>query len=467
MTLANSIIYGNESNVISQLQAGADVNEVDEYGFRPLIEAAIVNKTNIADILIRHGAIVDEIDSTGRTALHWAAENNNLELCSLLISKGADVNHYTRASQPVLINPILRNQSKLKRLLYQNKADLNFALDYINAKLLGHRFELRGEVDIVDHKGKFIELDFEGFFLEFTIGIILQSLERYRNNFGARHLRKYFNYVRYLIDAFNIASQLIKYQQYLIKVEEHKSQIDELLSFPLLILPVAHQGHAITFIKFDEDTWAKCDRGENSLREGSVNIYRVHNRLNLTKQFLRDLIYVRQPKEFIKKGYKKILHTTLIRHFPMSAQITGNCSWSNVEAAIPVIIFLLMTTDKQFNSSPENIRTTIDEALHFYHEWCEWDKDRALHDCIVSFESSSPARKASKAAILGAVLFQCCQEKQPKDVLRAEKILKILTLKPYRYVLDSYIEIHYRRSKTLAGENLIRLLDTCGINWYS
>jgi hypothetical protein len=466
MSLANSIIYGTEATVLSHLQSGADVNELDEYGFRPLIEAAIVNKTPIAELLIRHGALVDDVDSTGRTALHWAVENNNVDFCALLLSHGANPNHYTRASQPILINPILRNQSKLKNLLYQHHADLNFSLDYINAKLLGHRFELRGEVDIVEPKGKFIELDFEGFFLEFTIGIILHSLVRYRNNFGARHLRKYFNYVKYLIDAFTTASLLIKYQQYLTKIEDHQQQIDDLLSQPLLILPVAHHGHAITFIKFGETLWTKCDRGENSLSEGSVNIYRVNNRLNLTKKFLKDLIYVRQPKEFIKTGYKKILQTTVVRRFPMSSQITGNCSWSNVEAAIPVLIFLMMTQDKKFKSSPENIRAAMDESLLFYHEWCEWDKDRALHECIESFENCSAARKASKASILGAVLFQCCHENQPKDIIRAEKILKILTQKPYRYVLDSYIEIHYRRSKTLAGINLIRLLDTCGISWY-
>lgn len=466
MSLANSIIYGTESTVLAQLQSGADVNEVDEYGFRPLIEAAIVNKTEIAALLLQQGARVDEEDSTGRTALHWAVENNNIELCTLLLSHGANINHYTRSGQPVLVMPLLRNQIGLKNLLYDHHIDLNFTLDYINTKLLGHRFELRGEVDIVEPKGKFIACDFEGFFLEFTINIILQSLERYRKNFGARHLRKYFHYVNDLINAFTLAAKLIKYQQYLVNVEKYANDINTLLSEELLILPVAHHGHAITYIKYGKDIIAKCDRGENSLTEGSVNIYQVHHQLNFNQHFLKKLIYERQPKEFILTGYKKYLHTTVLQHFPLPSQITGNCSWSNVEAAIPVILFLLITRDKKFNSSPETIREAIHNALYFYREWCEWDKDRALHECIQSFYESSPKRKASKAAILGAILIQCCRENNPKELQRAEKILPILTEKNYRYILDSYIDIYYRRTKTLPGQNLIRLLEACGVSWY-
>ena len=36
--------------------------------------------------------------------------------------------------------------------------------DFVNAKLLGHRFELAGRVDIVDHKNTFLELEFEKYF---------------------------------------------------------------------------------------------------------------------------------------------------------------------------------------------------------------------------------------------------------------------------------------------------------------
>lgn len=463
MSLANTIIYGEVEHVRQALQQGADPNEIDEYGYRPLVEAGIANKTDIAQLLLQHGAQVDQEDSTGRTALHWAVENNNAKLCDVLLSHGANPNHYTRSSQCVLVTPILRNATQVKNVLYSYGADLNFALDYINTKLLGHRFELMGAADIVNPKGKFLEVDFEGFFLEFTVSIILQSLSRYRNNFAARGMRRYFKFVRILIQAFDVAAELIRYQQYLTNLDRHSDRIEELLSQELLIIPVAHRGHAITFVSYG-DILIKCDRGENSLKEGSICVYQVGNRAALTPDFLKALMYQKQAPEFIQTGYKHVLDLSLLIRLPLPSQITGNCSWSNVEAAIPAILFVLMC--QETDNRPENLRANMDDALLFYQQWQAWDEDRALYECLKSFEEASLARKASKASVLGAVLFQCCHHYKQKDIERAEKILPVLLQPEYRYILESYLEIYWRRTKTLPGQNLVHLLDNCGVHWY-
>src|SRR6185312_11679945 len=172
MSLAHEIIYGTPAGVSQRIEYGADVNEMDPYGFTPLIEAAIVNSVEIAEILINNGAEIDGPDVTGRTALHWAADNNNVPLCKLLLEHEANPNTYSRGGQSVLVYPLLRKQQTLKKLLYQYGASLNFAQDYINTKLLGHRFHLVGQVDIVDNTDRFIELNLEGFFLECTISIV-------------------------------------------------------------------------------------------------------------------------------------------------------------------------------------------------------------------------------------------------------------------------------------------------------
>lgn len=459
MSLANAIIYGDKNTVEEMLQNGADVDEVDEYGFRPLIEAAITNKNDIAELLLTYGADVKEKDATGRSALHWSIENNNLALSRLLLERGADANSYTLASQPVLTYPVLRNQNPLKNLLYTHGADLSFAQDYINTKLLGHRFELIGQVDIVNHKGEFIELDFEGFFLEFTLSIISFSLQRYRNHFAAKKMRRYFNYLKRINDSFSTAAKLIRYQHYTINHKEYSQQIEALLENEPLIIPVAHRGHAITFIKYG-NLLVKCDRGENSKSEGSINIYRIHRRVDYF-ELAKQLMYVRQEKSFIDEGFKKLLQLEHLWLLPLSSQITGNCSWANVEAAIPSILFLLLADEMHFEK--DKIRDCIDQALDFYQRWLRWDQDRALHDCVQSFEESTPARKASKAAVLGAVLFQHCQYYREEDGARVEKILNILTLREYRYVLESYLTIYWRRQKTIAGKNLVNLLDLHGI----
>ncbi len=459
MSLASAIIYGDKSTVEEMLRNGADVDEIDEYGFRPLVEAAITNKNDIAELLLNYGADVQQKDATGRSALHWSIENSNLALSQLLLKHGADANSYTLASQPALTYPLLRNQNSLKNLLYDYKANLSFAQDYINTKLLGHRFELIGQTDIVNHKGEFIELDFEGFFLEFTLSIVGFSLQRYRNHFAAKKMRRYFNHLKRITDSFSTAAKLIRYQHYTVNIKEYSHQIEQLLENEPLIIPVAHRGHAITFIKYG-NLFVKCDRGENSKTEGSINVYRIHRRVDYF-ELAKQLMYVRQQKSFIDEDFKKLLQLEHLWLLPLSSQITGNCSWANVEAAIPTIMFLLLADEVHFQK--DKMRDCIDHALDFYQRWLRWDQDRALYDCISNFEEATPARKASKAAVLGAVLFQHCQYLREEDTERVEKILTILNIREYRYVLESYLNIYWRRQKTIPGQNLVNLLDVYGM----
>src|SRR5690606_28699783 len=97
--------------------------------------------------------------------------------------------------------------------------------DFINAKLLGHRFQLKDTVYIVDPKRTFIEIEFAGFYLEFTLAVILQSLSRYRNNFAARHLRDFFDHISVIIKAFQTADELLRYQQYQINLKDYQQRI--------------------------------------------------------------------------------------------------------------------------------------------------------------------------------------------------------------------------------------------------
>src|SRR5262249_41843461 len=150
---------------------------------------------------------------------------NNLSLCKLLISNRADPNSYNFAGQPVLVMPILRQQSELRQLLFSAGADQVFAQDYINTKLLGHMFELIGTAEIVSPQNQFIDVDFEGFYLEITIGLISESLAQFQNHFAARQLRRYAGLSLYIVEIMQRASQLIKYQQYRVDTKKYQSQI--------------------------------------------------------------------------------------------------------------------------------------------------------------------------------------------------------------------------------------------------
>jgi|ERR1043165_5314653 hypothetical protein len=460
-SLTQEILFGTLEGVEYFLQAGVDIEAIDEYGFSPLIEAAIANKVEVAALLLEYGADANNADVTGRTALHWAVDNHNIELCELLLANKADANAYTTSGQPILVYPLLRQQVELKKLLYRYGAKLSFAQDFIQAKLLGHRYELIGQVDLVNAAGRFIEINYEGFFLEFTLDVILNSLRRYRNNFSSRHLRSYFENLQKLIAAFANAQALLKYQRYTLNIKDHAHSIDALLDQELLLLPLAYEGHAIALIKY-KNWLIRCDRGENSHREGSIVIYECQRPCAWNKEFCKQLIYQRQSRAFLTRGIHRYLGLITIANLPIQGQIIGNCSWANIEASILAILFVLSAVNSkgQLVSRSEKY---LKQASLFFHDWQTWDKDRALEECIQGFYYSNKARGATKATILAAILFQKIAYNF-NDLKQAEAILKILTLTEYNYLLKSYLKVYWQLNKTAQGKDFINLLDACGVS---
>ena len=164
-SLAKIIIYGDTGQLAQAVRYAPDqLNLIDEYGYTPLIQAAIVNDAAKAEVLLAAGAEVDMPDLTGRTALFWAADNQNLELCKLLLEHHANPNAYSAGGQPILVMPMMKGAREVTDLLKQHGSKLHFAQDFLNAKLMGHSFELEGRIDIVDTNNTFIEVELEGFY---------------------------------------------------------------------------------------------------------------------------------------------------------------------------------------------------------------------------------------------------------------------------------------------------------------
>lgn len=462
MSLATTILFEDSDQVEQYLEANPEVNinDIDEYGFTPLIEAAIANKNDTAKLLVAKGAMVNASDTTNNTALFWAVDNGNLALTKFLLENKADPSAYNRSGQSVLVYPLLRGQTSLKKILYQYKASLAFAQDFILAKLIGHRFGLTGRVHIVNSQNQFILVDLEGFILECTVSIILNSLRKFKNNFAARSFRSEFAKVDQIIHAFVVATQLLKYQKHTVDLNSVDKELNQLFSSELLLLPIAYRGHAVTFVRYG-NLLAKCDRGEHGKREGTAIIYRMEKPNNFNPKFLKDFLYKRQGEEAVHHGINEWLGLVPITQLPLQPQITGNCSWANVEGAIPIMFFLLSLQQKNAPTEIINYKT---RALTFYQRWLEWEKDTALAECIQNFHEGNKARKAAKAALLAAVLFQCCDHNNVKDLERAEKILTILTIPEFEYVLKSYLKVYWKKGKTLPGNNLMHLLEYCDVN---
>lgn len=458
LTFADAIIEEQKPIVFEYLRSGIDVNQIDQYGFTPLIEAAVVNNTDIAKMLVDYGANVNLQDMTGNTALHWAAENNNMKLAKLLLNAGANSNAYNFAGQPVLVMPLLRGQTPLKNLLMENGANLEFAQDYINTKLLGHMFELLGSVHMIDPKSEFVEIDFEGFYLEFSLSIIAESLDQFIGHFAARKLRQYNQFTQLIVEVIRHAAQLIKFQQYQIDRAKYQKQIDALVNMEPLIIPIGYEGHAITFIKIG-DILVKCDRREESRLYDNVMIYHMNQPKLMTPQFIKNLIYEKQSGNFINRDLHYILGLQPITELKIAAQITGNCSWANVEACIPVLFFLLFSKREDFQEKMSHYKNI---ALNFFHEWRDWNKARALDFCIQSFQQADSLRKACKAEILGAILFQSAQLEKGLDPERLERIMAILTNPQYEYILKNYIKTYLYEDLGEEGKRFRHLLKSVG-----
>lgn len=457
LTLADAILQQDVASV-SQLSRYQDLNQIDEYGFTPLIEAAIINNLEISEILLRNGANPNFRDAAGGTALQWAVENSNLALTKTLLERRATANAYNFAGQPILVMPLLRRKAQLRQLLVKYGADLTFAQDYINTKLLGHMFELVGVATIVSPNNLFVEVDFEGFILEVTLGMIADSLHQFQNHFAARQLRKYSGIAQLIVEILQRGARLIQLQQYQTDLKQHAEEIDNIVQQQPLVIPVGYEGHAITFIRF-HDIWIKCDRREDSRLYDNIMFYKVTNMRSLTPTFIKSLIYKKQSSEFINQDLDLILGLQPITELKVNAQISGNCSWANVEAAIPALFFLVLM---QNSPDEKSMAAQKSIALNYFTRWREWNKDRALHYCIDSFNEGGTLRKASKAEILAAILFQRFDSGDPRDRERIELILQTLMNTKYEYIIRNYLRVYLYQSYTEEGKRFAEMLKDSG-----
>ena len=228
----------------------------------------------------------------------------------------------------------------------------------------------------------------------------------------------------------------------------------------LLLMPVSFAGHAITFIKHG-GFLAKCDRGVNRMTDPIV-VNKILQPQNLTLDFYTKLMYQKQTREFMKTEIVKILGLKPYVKLPIRHQITGNCSWANVEASVPTMLYMLLFEKA---NDTKAIKGIVKQVMTFYTVWKEWDKDRSIEDCLDGFDQMTPNRRKSKASLLGIIFFQASDPKNPRDVKRAQKMMEILKKPEYHFVLRSYINVFIKSGKGGArGKMFHELLKACGMS---
>jgi len=151
-TLAEEVESGDETSVGSWIQDGCNPNEVDSYGYTPLINAAANGRINALVELLKNSADVNMTGPFGYTALHASAQNGHREIVSLLLATNrCDINvqnedgdtpmHLALAANRIeIVFLLLRHGSNVEIKGFGNKNCVQFAQD-LGLKDIAERLE--------------------------------------------------------------------------------------------------------------------------------------------------------------------------------------------------------------------------------------------------------------------------------------------------------------------------------------
>lgn len=165
-SLAEEAECGDEVSVTTWIKEGVDPDELDAYGYTPLLNAAAMGRTNAVESLIKSGADANLHGPFGFTPLHAAAQNGHRETVEVLLKAGADVNSQNddmdtpmhlalRAMHIEIVNMLLRNggSSKIPGFmkkdcvqcakefgLFDLAKSLNYYNNYSSRQAGGHNF---------------------------------------------------------------------------------------------------------------------------------------------------------------------------------------------------------------------------------------------------------------------------------------------------------------------------------------
>lgn len=140
-TLSEEAECGDEISVNTWIKEGYDPDELDAYGYTPLLNASALGRSNAVAELIKNGANVNKKGPFGFTPLHAAAQGGHREVVIELLQSGADINalnddHDTpmhlalRSQQIEIVYMLLRNGGSSKIQGFMKKDCVQLAKDY-------------------------------------------------------------------------------------------------------------------------------------------------------------------------------------------------------------------------------------------------------------------------------------------------------------------------------------------------
>lgn len=133
--LHHAVLAGDLSKLKAGLDQGLDPNARDFSCTTPLHLAALHNRSDCAEVLLRAGAAWQEQDNQGRNTLHMAAAKGSAAVLSLLLNHGADPNSTMWKDITPLHVAAWHGQADIIEILARFGADMNFRNDDGNSAL--------------------------------------------------------------------------------------------------------------------------------------------------------------------------------------------------------------------------------------------------------------------------------------------------------------------------------------------
>ncbi len=128
-----AVITDNLTALKQHIAAGSDINEKDPFGgSSPLISASLFGKTEAAKILMDAGADLNMVNNDGSTALHTSAFFCRPEIVKMLLNKGANKtikNKYGSTPYESVSGPYSQVKS-VYEMMQQMLGSMGLKLDY-------------------------------------------------------------------------------------------------------------------------------------------------------------------------------------------------------------------------------------------------------------------------------------------------------------------------------------------------
>ena len=114
---------GDVDQVIAALDAGAEIEVVDDRGMTPIIWAALRGHLDVVKVLLEKGANINSTNWAGWTPLMQACAQRHADLAKFLVEQGADIHMKTEYSGTALIFAAGTGQYELTKFLLDKGAD--------------------------------------------------------------------------------------------------------------------------------------------------------------------------------------------------------------------------------------------------------------------------------------------------------------------------------------------------------